>query len=147
MTDQDRAVKIATIALHRAMADDLPGAADYVKRLSGNDLLTAILGWIDTYIVGAHPGYTPGSADIAVAWLNLPTGDVETADEVSPSMRWAGRLIAARAADDEEGFMAVLRSLAEGTELGDGVMALLHVVAASLNNLDALAATGNGGPA
>lgn len=141
-------MKIATVALHRAIANDLPGAAAYVKRLNGTDgLITAILGWIDTYIERAHPGYVLGSQPVAVAWLNLPTGDIETADDVSPSLRWAGRLVAARLADDEAAFVALLHAPAEGTELGDGIMALLHMVAASLSNPEALAACRNGGAA
>ena len=133
-TDRERAIRIATVALHRAQAEDLPGAADYVKRLSGTDgLITAVLAWIDTYIARVWPQHTPGQR-VRVRWYHVPDDQVETADEVSPSVRWAGQLIAARAVDDEPTFMAILRSPAEGVQLGDAVMALLHIVATGLND-------------
>src|SRR5437773_9726532 len=116
--DRETAVRIATVALHRAMADDLETAASYVQRLNGTDWLgVAIVAWVDTFIAHTHRGFEYGGP-VAVAWLHLPTGQVETADEVTPAMRWAGRLIAARAADDEASFYALLRSLKEGSQLG-----------------------------
>lgn len=132
--ERERAIKIATVALHRAMADDLPGAAAYIKRLSGsNGLVVAIVGWIDTYFAKVYPEHKRGDA-LAIQWLNVPEGQIETADEVSPAMRWAGRLLAMRAMDDEAGFYAVLHSAPEGADLGDGIMALLHLVATGLND-------------
>jgi hypothetical protein len=132
--ERERAVKIATVALRRAMAGDLEGAARYIERLSGTDgLLIAIVAWIDTYAARVYPEWEPGGR-VAVKWLFTPTGQMETADEVAPSMRWAGRLIAARLADDEAGFYAVLRSAPEGVALGDGIMALVHIVATGLKD-------------
>jgi hypothetical protein len=134
--DRERARKIAAVALRRAMAGDLEDAAQYVQRLNGtNGLVLAIVGWIDTYMARIHPDHQPGTP-IRLAWLHTPTDQIETADEVSPSMRWAGWLISARAADDEERFYELLRTPAEGTQLGDGIMALLHLVAHSLANAD-----------
>lgn len=132
--ERARALKIATVALSRARAGDMEDAASYISRLSGsNGLLVAIVGWIDTYIAKVYPGAKSGQK-VAVRWLHQPTGAIETADEVSASMRWAGRLISMRAADDEDGFYAVLQSLPEGSALGDGIMALLHIVALGLND-------------
>jgi hypothetical protein len=134
--ERDRAVKIATIALHRALAGDLPGAASYVERLNGTGgLITAIIGWCDTYIcrIAGADAYGKG---IRIAWWNVETGSIETdADKMPPPQRWAGRVIAARAADDEPGFYALLRAPAEGSELGDCITALLDMVARSLNSL------------
>lgn len=132
--ERERALKIASVALNRAMAGDMEDAASYIGRLNGSDgLLVAIVGWIDTYIATVYPEAKPGQR-IAVRWLNVPTGQIETADEVSVSMRWAGRLISMRAADDEDGFYAVLQSLPEGAALGDGIMALLHIVATGISD-------------
>lgn len=131
---RQRAKKIASVALNRAMAGDLEDAASYVNRLNGGPgLLIAIVGWIDTYIARVYPDHKRGDA-IAIRWLYTPEGRPETADDVSESMRWAGRLVGMRAADDEDGFYAVLHSLPEGSALGDGIMALLHVVAHGLSN-------------
>jgi hypothetical protein len=134
--DRARAVKIATVALHRAQAGDLQDAASYVRRLTGTPgLIVAIIAWIDTYIARIHPGHQPGQ-QIALRWFHTPTDRIETADQVTPAMRWAGWLIVARAADQEERFYELLQTPAEGTELGDGIMALLHLVAHSVSNPD-----------
>lgn len=139
--ERERAMKIAAVALSRAKAGDLADAADYVKRLNGtNGLIVAIVGWIDTYLATVYPEHRPGQQIAAVRWMNGPTGQIETADEVSPAMRWAGRLVAMRGADDEEGFYAVLRSAPDGADLGDGIMALLHLVAYSLTNRESVRA-------
>lgn len=138
--EYQRAKKIASVALSRAMAGDLEDAAQYVARLNRTPgLLVAIVGWIDTYIARVYPDHKRGER-IAVAWLYTPEDRLETADEVSDSMRWAGRLIAARAADDEDGFYAVLHSAPQGSDLGDGIMALLHVVATGLGSRDQIRA-------
>jgi hypothetical protein len=55
--DRERARRIATVALHRAMAGDLPGAAGYVDRLNNTlGLQLAIMGWCDTYIARVPSG-------------------------------------------------------------------------------------------
>ncbi len=65
------------------------------------------------------------------------TGKVTGADAAPPAARWAGRLIAARAADDEAGYAALLQAPAEGGELGDCIMALLSMVALNLTRAGA----------
>lgn len=138
--ERERAKKIASVALSRAMAGDMEGAAQYVARLNNSPgLLVAIVGWIDTYIARMYPDHKPGER-IALAWLYTPEDRVKTADQVSESMRWAGRLIGMRAADDEQGFYSVLHSAPEGAALGDGIMALLHVVAHGLSSRDQIRA-------
>lgn len=130
----DRAKKIATIALHLAQKNDLEEAATYVSRLSGSDdLIYAMCGWIDTFIATVYPEHRYGDG-IALTFYALETGEAGTADDVTPAKAWAGRLISYRAANDPEGFHAILHALPEGTALGDGVMALLAMVAMSLNN-------------
>jgi hypothetical protein len=136
MSRDARTTKIATVALHLAMRGDFEEAANYVKRLNGSDgLVSAILAWIDTFIGRLYPDHEYGQP-IAVRFLAVETGAVESADEVGAAKAWAGRLISYRAADDQDGFNAVLRSLPEGRALGDGIMALLGIVADSLNNAD-----------
>lgn len=141
-----RAIKIATIALHLAMKGDDEEAANYVKRLNGSPgLITAIMGWCDTFIARFDLRPKDGEQPLVrMAWLNVESGAVETADETSSTMRWAGRLIAARIADDEAGFYALLRAPAGGAELGDCIMALLHSVATSLNAPDRVRAAAAG---
>lgn len=136
MSRDPHAIQIAGVALRLAQQGDLGEAANYVKRLSGSTgIIDACLAWIDTYMGVIYPDHKPGQP-IAMRWLWTPTDETQTADDVQPPMRWAGRLIALRAADDYEGFMTLLRSVPEGAALGDCIMALLHCVAESLNNVE-----------
>jgi hypothetical protein len=131
-----RTKKIATVALHLAQQDNMREAAGYVERLNGTDgLIDAILGWIDTYIAYCHPTHKEGEA-IRIAWVDVDAATVHMdADDVHFGARWAGRLIAARAADDQGQFLALLRSLPAGAALGDGIVALLRAVALGLNGV------------
>jgi len=135
--ERERGRKVATIALHRAMEGDIRTAAHYISRLNGSPALqVAIMGWIDTYIarcIGNEHRGTP----LPMAWTPVETGGVRTADEVPPPARWAGRLISARLTDDEDGYNALLRAPAEGVELGDGIIALLQMVAIGLKRSEA----------
>lgn len=136
--DLDRVKKITTVALHRAIAGDLEDAAQYMARLNGSPgLVRAIMMLADTYIGHVWPEHRLGQP-VQLAWFNVDdqAAPLETANEVRPSLRWAGRIIGARAADDEAGFMALLETPAEGFELGNAVMALVGIVAASVGNLD-----------
>ncbi len=136
MSRDPNAMRLATEALHLAQRGDLAGAANRLKPLSGTPgIIDACLGWIDTYIGVIYPQHTPGQP-LAMRWLWTPTGEAKTADDVDPAARWAGRLIALRAANDYDSFMTMLRSPAAGTELGDCIMTLLHCVAESLNNAE-----------
>lgn len=131
-----RVKKIATIALHFAMQDKMREAAGYVERLNGTGgLIDAILGWIDTYIAYCHPTHKQGEL-IRIAWVDVESATVHgNADDVPAAARWAGRLISARAADDQDQFMALLRALPPGTALGDGITSLLRAVALGLNGV------------
>jgi hypothetical protein len=130
----ERAREIAAEALHCAMDRDMPGAAMHVGRLFGGPgLLVAIVGWIDTYLKRVYPEHVRGEV-LKIVWYDANAEALETADEVSLSLRWAGRLIAARAANDEESFYAVLGSVPEGGEFGDGIMSLLNIVATGIND-------------
>lgn len=139
----ERAKKIATIALHLAQQDKMREAAGYVERLNGTDgLVDAILGWIDTYIAYCHPTHKLGEP-IRIAWVDVEEAVVHMdADDVHFGARWAGRLIAARAADDQAQFLALLRSLPAGSALGDGIVALLRAVALGLNGTGYVASRG-----
>ena len=140
--DWERARKFTTIALHRAIAGDWPGAAQYIGRLNGSaGLLVAIQLLADTYLGHVHPGHRLGDP-VRVAWMSMPGQGVAAADEVRPSVRWAGQIIAARAADDWPSYEALLRAPAQGAELGDGIMALLDIVATSATHIEEVRAKG-----
>ena len=136
MSELDRARKIATVALHRAIAGDMPTAARYLRRLNGSTgLLLAIQAFCDTYIGELHPDHAYG-APLRLVWFDVDgAGDVD-ADAVSPPLRWAGRVIAARAAMDLDGYTTLLNAPSAGAELGDSIMALLNIVATSIRDID-----------
>ena len=143
--EHERAMKIATIALHRAMAGDMEDAASYMSRLNGTDgLVDAILGLCDTFIARVIGETEYGSRPVQMLLMNTETGEVQTADDAPVHARWAGRLIAARLANDEVGFMALLKAPAEGAQLGDAIMGLLQSVAISVNQADRLRAAADG---
>lgn len=132
-----RALKIATVALNRALSGDMPRAMDYVARLNGDDgLITAIRAWCDTYII--RMGLLPADGDtktIRPGWIDADTGQIEIdADQIPEHARWAGRLISARVAMDSDTFYALLRAPQEGAQLGDAITTLLQVIALGLND-------------
>lgn len=122
-------------ALDAMMRRQPEEAAGHLADVGGEDLLTVILGLCDTYIGRIHGPEAYGKP-LRMAWWAVETGSLEyDPDKVPPRPRWAGQVIAARAADDEAAFMALMRQPAEGADLGDHVTALLDMVAQSLNNL------------
>ena len=137
-TDADHAEarRAAAAALHLAMAGDLPGAVEQINPLNGTPgLQVAVLGWADTYIQTLHPEHQYGRP-FAIAWRDLesttPDAVLGAADVPAP-VRWAGQIIAARAANDPDTYVALMQAPAEGADLGECIMALLTVVAANVD--------------
>ncbi len=130
--------RIATQALLLAQQDRFVEAARVIEPLSKTQAMVDVMcAWIDTMIAYVYPEHERGQP-IAVRFGSFETGRVSTADEVDWTVAWAGRLVSYRAANDYEGFMSVLYSIPEGKALGDGVLALLNVVATSLLNSGAI---------
>ena len=127
-----RAMDLARIALHAAMRDDTDQAIRAVKAISdetgGEGLMDAILGWCDTAI--ANEGIATGTP-IRIAWMEKSTGRINAGpEEVRPTARWVGRLLAARAADDQDMFMALMDSIPDDPkDVGDHVWELVQMVA------------------
>lgn len=131
-----RAMELAGVALYAAMADDTDKAVDAVKAISeetgGEGLMDAILGWCDTLIVRT-PDLEIGKP-VKIAWMEAETRRINDGPhEVRPTARWAGRLLAARAADDHDTFMALMDSIPHGPkDVGDHVWELVQMVALNL---------------
>lgn len=130
MSTRSAQIKLATAAYHAGYLDDWPGAARVVEELAdshGTDgVTTAMLAWIDTAIAASG---LDRSGPVRVAWNAVETGNVQTdADNVPVEARWAGRLLAARLADDERGFYALLTVLPTLTpaQTGDHILGLLR---------------------
>lgn len=131
--ERQRGIALATDALHAAMREDWPAMRDAVTALSGSEaLIVAITAWCDT-LLGCHPdGPRSDGRLVQVCWLQDGKGPVQHAEEVPPPARWAGQVIAARAALDEDAFWALMDAPAEGTDLGSCVIALVQSVAMTL---------------
>jgi hypothetical protein len=130
VSDRSAQIKLATAAYHAGYLDDWPGAARCVEELAKTygtaGVTTAMLAWIDTAIAASG---LDGGGPVRIAWNAVETGAIQTdADAVSVEVRWAGRLLAARLADDERGFHALLSVLPTLTpsQTGDHILGLLR---------------------
>jgi hypothetical protein len=126
-----RVLKLAAASLTSARAGDWDRATRLTERIydecGSAGVLLALRGWVDTLIV--HMGHVPGTP-IAIAFQDTESGAITTADDpdVRPEVVWAGRLIAARAALDEETWDALLLAIPRD-EQGRYIPALLEIVA------------------
>jgi hypothetical protein len=133
--ERDTALKLCAKALDCACADDWVGAGETVQELhttyGGEGLQLFLIALADTLLTiqGARPS---PDAVVAPMWVK-PDGDVGLADDVPAPVRWAGRFIAARAADDEAGCAALWNSITNDDEFSDNILATLDVVATTIN--------------
>lgn len=137
-----RARELTTGALHAAMREDWPAASQAMQALASETGSTgvtwALLRFCDT-ILGAQQrmrGLPDGTWEggAAVKWFNTEDGTVGHAGQVPDSVRWAGQLVAAKAARDEGMFRALLGAM-PGDDAGRGryVGALLQSCAITAN--------------
>lgn len=133
--------RLAAAALAAAQADKTNTAAGYIKRISdecgGEGLEVALRTWCDATVDHATDGDRAAGRP-NISFVNAKTGELDNAasDRVPPSIRWAGRLIAARAALDLDAYRALLDELPEdGAEIGTYFLAVVNVVATTINGL------------
>ena len=139
--EHSKPVRLAGAAFLAALDGRQQKAADLVKRISdecgGEGLCTALMAWIDTYADHATDGQ-PGRARPQMAYINESTGELddEKSDRLPEEIRWAGQLIAARAAMDQPKFRSLIDVMpTDGKEIGDYVMAVLLTIARTINGL------------
>lgn len=138
MAEQTRAghskpVRLAATAFHAGLAGKWPVAERAAKRISdecgGEGLGDALLAWCDTVCAHFRGGEDDGRP-VRVQFWNGENGELDGPDSerVPPATRWAGRLIAARAAMDLGGYQAALDVLPEDqAEMSRHVWAVLQV--------------------
>jgi hypothetical protein len=131
------AIAMSSRALIFARADNWPAAGSQVQELAGRfegpGIQVLLIGLADTMLIhqgGPPPGVT--DAVVVPLWLDN-VGNIADVDDVRPEIRWAGRFIAARAADDEDACSALVNSIASDEEFTSCVCAMLEVVATTLN--------------
>jgi hypothetical protein len=126
--------ELATTALHSAMKEDWQAASKAVQALNDLDdgsLGSAILAWCDTCLSAQGITMDDGRP-VTVKWQAEGQGPLQSADEVSPAVRWSGQIINARAAGDESLFQALIQAIPEGLEFGRYVGTLLQCIALTL---------------
>lgn len=123
----------ATEALHCALHDDPEGAVEALKVMIDNHgleaLYPAILAWIDTVISVMEP-YDQARL-VELRFIENNTEEVTGAEEVPAPVAWAGRLLAARLADDRDMFQA-LATAVRYDDLGEWILTLLFTCAMNI---------------
>jgi hypothetical protein len=129
-----RVMFLAGAALQASVDQDAPATAAAINAISaeygGEGLTEAIIAWCDT-LTGAHllppEGISPGPAGpVTPAWPGA-------ADDVDPQVRWAGRIVRARARTDKDTFNALIAALPEDGLAGSQHLAvLLNLIATNL---------------
>jgi hypothetical protein len=126
--------KLAGVALTAARDLDYQAAAHAGERIGeiyGWDVLPQImLAWID--VTTAKCGFDPQGEAVHIAWQNEDSAEVTDADSTPPGAVWAGRLIGARLADDEDTYRAVMHAVTDDAEWSRNVGALLTTCGAML---------------
>lgn len=137
-----KTVRLAAAALQSAQAGRWEAATRYVLRINdecgGQGLNTAICAWADAFVEHACDGMPDGPRFGRMGFINGDDGRLEhdDAERLPERIRWAGRLIQARAALDKEAFDALIDELPEdGFEIGRYVSAVLECVSQSMNGL------------
>ena len=139
---RNRAMELSTLALHSAQLNDWERSGAAVATLNdelgGEGIMFAIVAWCDTLIMRQQQVLGHKKGDLArPAWLNADTGDLAlNADDVPPPVRWAGRLVAARAAMDHDVWQALVDSTPDTPgATTEHVSVLLTSIATTLNAL------------
>lgn len=126
-------VKWARLALDAEIREDrrrVQWAIETIAKVYPNDTAAIMLAWIDTGVswLGLDPAELAADPP-PVAFHAIETGNIEHADQVPADVAAAGRLIAARLADDEAQFVAVLAAIPEGEDFGRVFCRVLTAVA------------------
>lgn len=135
--EEQLALKYGAQALQAALSGDWPAAYRLIsatgRECGGPGVCRALIAWADTMIRYTAGGPAEDGQQVHLAFMQAETGRVHGADEAPPAVRWAGQLIAARAARDEQAWHALVDALpADGNVVGDHVAAVLQVVTATL---------------
>jgi hypothetical protein len=118
------AAKALTAARDRDL--DVAGKAlNAIQLRFGGEVIPAVmLAWIDTMATACGFNPKPGQA-VGVLWQFDGSDEITDADATPPAARWAGRLVAARLADDQPQFRALINSCGTDEVFSANVAALL----------------------
>jgi hypothetical protein len=129
--------KLASFALTASRDQDYHAAGQAGQRIGevyGFDVLPMVmLAWIDTTI--SRCGLDAAGKAVAIAWQREGDAAITDAASTPPAVVWAGSLIGARLADDEDMYRAVIGSVKDDDEWSRNVGALLTTCGAMLRQV------------
>lgn len=130
-------IPLAGRALSHSAADRMDVAVRCVQRIAsehGPDALPRVmLSWIDTAWMRLFPdGLPAGYLDRPMRFWHVGEASTASVDDVPPALRWAGRFVFARLADDEQQARALLAAVQTDREWSAVVQAVLDVCGANL---------------
>lgn len=147
MTDPDlydRAIHLATVAYHAAMADDLIGLSAALNAITdecgAEGVTTALIAWCDTYIQHASGGQPFGAAKV-YGWDDKTDRLMTDTSGLPASDQWGIRLVSARASMDLAAFTAALQELNDmpdgppDFQRGNAVYQLLNALGTAVTTL------------
>lgn len=122
------------VLINRGQLSEAVAAVEQIQADHGPGVLPAVLvALCDTTLAAA--GHRPARPrQVSLAFTDLDRRDL-SAGEVPPNVAWAGRLVAARAADDRETFEALIAAaMADEEAWGRAVMTLFRLAAKNVKH-------------
>lgn len=136
--EHSKAIRLATAALHAALASKWDSASRYLGRIHDecgwDGLNIALTAWCDTYADHATDGQWTGKTKVRVAFVDMRSGALtySGAPDAPARIQWTGRLLAARAAMDEQAWVSLFGEIPDG-EAGSYVGTVLETIARTVN--------------
>ena len=141
MSAHSKPIRLASAAMQAALASKHDSAVSYLQRINdecgGQGLYVALMAWCDAYADHATGG-APTPARVNMSFIREDTGqlDDENSDRLPPEIRWAGQIVAARAALDQDRFDELITKMPDdGAGRGDYMGAVLLTIANTINGL------------
>ncbi|MGI5423075.1 hypothetical protein [Actinomadura luteofluorescens] len=126
--------KLATAALNAVLRGDHPAADRALDQLAAQHGMAGVTNALVTWCDTALKQIPSGAGPVTLQWVEHGTARVHgDANRVRPAERWAGRLLAARAAGDRHTFIALVESVpptraAVGEHVGAMVQMAAHII-------------------
>jgi len=141
MPPDPKVLELARDALLAAMRKQVDDTTEHLRALIHDHprgIQTALLAWCDT--VAQHLGVDPDDGTVkTLTFWDTESGHISDLSQVDPVYRWAGRLITARAAMDQDAYAALCAIVDDlgPQDRGKHVIAVLNCAAMTINGVPA----------
>lgn len=138
--DREATIELARDAYWAALREERTRATGYVQKINDEHgaaaVLLAICSWIDTYVDHVTDGGDAINMK-RLQFIERHTRRVDTLDSpwLPEEVRWAGRVIYARATMNPDLFLDLVNGVEGNAEAGYRVMILLDLVAQTIKNM------------